>query len=117
MRTQLPPIFLESLKGLKGFDKDAFEKVHQSGEQVTSVRLNPFKINNISAATSIAENVEGKIPWAANGFYLSQRPSFTLDPTFHSGAYYVQEASSMFLEEVLQQCTDLSQPIKVLDQS
>ena len=115
MRTQLPPIFLESLEGLKGFDKDAFEKIHQSGKQVTSVRLNPFKINNISALTSIAENIEGKIPWTSNGFYLSQRPSFTLDPVFHSGAYYVQEASSMFLEQALQQCADLSQPIKVLD--
>ncbi len=115
MLNYLPQIFLESLEGLKGFDKDAFEKVHQSGQQVTSVRLNPFKINNILAATSIAENVEGKIPWTSNGFYLSQRPSFTLDPVFHSGAYYVQEASSMFLEQALQQCTDLSQPIKVLD--
>ena len=115
MRTQLPPIFLESLEGLKGFDKDAFENVHQSGQQVTSIRLNPFKINNVSALTSIAENIEGKIPWTSNGYYLSQRPSFTLDPTFHFGAYYVQEASSMFLEHALQQCTDLSQPIKVLD--
>ncbi len=115
MPTQLPPIFLESLEGLKGFDKDTFENVHQSGQQVTSIRFNPFKINNVSALTSIAENMEGKIPWTSNGYYLSQRPSFTLDPTFHSGAYYVQEASSMFLEQALQQCTDLSHPMKVLD--
>jgi len=34
---------------------------------------------------------------------------------FHAGAYYVQEASSMFLGEALKQTTNLNQPIKVLD--
>jgi 16S rRNA C967 or C1407 C5-methylase (RsmB/RsmF family)/NOL1/NOP2/fmu family ribosome biogenesis protein len=115
LHTLLPPIFLESLEGLKGFDQPGFEKVHQSGEQVTSVRLNPLKIKHISEATTIAACLEEKIPWTSNGYYLSQRPSFTLDPVFHSGAYYVQEASSMFLEQALRQSTDLSQPIKVLD--
>jgi NOL1/NOP2/sun family putative RNA methylase len=113
--THLPPIFVESLTGLKGFDKAAFEKIHQSSEQVTSIRLNPFKTKSISEAISIAENVAENIPWTSHGYYLSQRPSFTLDPAFHSGAYYVQEASSMFLEQTLQQCIDLSGPIKVLD--
>ena len=30
---------------------------------------------------------------------FNERPSFTLDPSFHGGKYYVQEASSMFLEQ------------------
>jgi NOL1/NOP2/fmu family ribosome biogenesis protein len=34
------------------------------------------------------------------GRYLATRPVFTLDPLLHAGAYYVQEASSMFLEQV-----------------
>jgi len=34
---------------------------------------------------------------------MKERPSFTLDPIFHSGAYYVQEASSMFLEQAFRQ--------------
>lgn len=58
---------------------------------------------------------DGKVPWSTNGLYLSERPSFTLDPLFHAGAYYVQEASSMFLEEAIKQTVDLSQSIKVLD--
>ena len=115
MLNKLPQIFLTSLDGLKGFDKDAFEKVHQSGEQITSIRLNPKKVKSISAIGLISEKIESEIPWSTNGYYLSQRPSFTLDPVFHAGAYYVQEASSMFLEEVLKQTTDLSQPLKVLD--
>ena len=115
MLNKLPQIFLTSINGLKGFDKDAFEKLHQSGGQVTSVRINPAKVKSITALSSMAENFEEKIPWSTSGYYLSQRPSFTLDPMFHAGAYYVQEASSMFLEEALKQNTDLLQPIKVLD--
>jgi 16S rRNA C967 or C1407 C5-methylase (RsmB/RsmF family) len=44
-----------------------------------------------------------QVPWCRNGFYLKQRPNFTFDPLFHAGCYYVQEASSMFLDEVLRQ--------------
>ncbi|MGK2864015.1 MAG: methyltransferase RsmF C-terminal domain-like protein, partial [Chitinophagaceae bacterium] len=44
-----------------------------------------------------------------------ERPSFTFDPLFHAGCYYVQEASSMFLEQALSQTMDLTKPVKVLD--
>ncbi len=60
-------------------------------------------------------NFQDKIPWSSAGIYLSERPIFTLDPLLHAGAYYVQEASSMFLEEALRQCVDLSLPLKLLD--
>ena len=56
-----------------------------------------------------------QVPWAQDGFYLSERPSFTFDPLFHAGCYYVQEASSMFLEQAVKQTLDLSGPLKVLD--
>jgi NOL1/NOP2/sun family putative RNA methylase len=105
---QLPPALLASLQTVKGFDEAAFVQVHQSGEQITSIRINPSKQSEIT-------NPKSKIPWSSQGFYLSERPSFTLDPLFHAGAYYVQEASSMFLEEALKQMVDLSAPIHVLD--
>ena len=57
----------------------------------------------------------GQVPWTEHGYYLAERPSFTFDPLFHAGCYYVQEASSMFLEQALKQTVDLSKPIKVLD--
>ncbi|HMK20596.1 MAG TPA: hypothetical protein VK492_20490 [Chitinophagaceae bacterium] len=105
---KLPQLLLDSLSSVKGFDKEDFIKVHESGEQVTSARVNPnknskFKINN------------SKISWCETGFYLETRPSFTFDPLFHAGCYYVQDASSMFLEQALKQTVDLSQPLKVLD--
>ena len=49
------------------------------------------------------------------GYYLAERPSFVFDPLFHAGTYYVQEASSMFLEQAIRQTTDLGRPLRVLD--
>lgn len=49
---------------------------------------------------------DGRVPWCDEGVYLKHRPQFTLDPLFHAGCYYVQEASSMFLAEVLRQHVD-----------
>ncbi len=109
----LPESFIKSLQNLKGFDEAAFTAVHESGGQLTSVRLNPQKISNGQLA--MGNVLLEKVLWNDYGYYLSERPSFTLDPLFHAGAYYVQEASSMFLEEVLKQTVDLTQPIKILD--
>jgi len=106
---QLPAALLTSLQAVKGFDERTFTEVHQSGEQVTSIRLNPNKPVTLNPQTL------QKVPWSSNGYYLSERPSFTSDPLFHAGAYYVQEASSMFLEEVIKQTCDLTQTLKVLD--
>ena len=108
---QLPGSLLSSLEGLEGFDKEAFEKVHASGEQVTSIRINPLKLSG-----SILHS-QFSIPWCKYGYYLETRPSFTFDPLFHAGCYYVQEASSMFLEQALNQTVDLSKPLKILDLS
>ena len=72
----------------------------------TSIRINPLKSNS--------KDLE-RIFWTDFGYYLAQRPSFTFDPLFHAGAYYVQEASSMFLEQALKQTVDLSEPMQVLD--
>ncbi len=114
---QLPGKLLQSLEGMDGFDKEAFEKVHSSGQQVTSVRINPGKKFEFRPEASGLKFGFSTIPWTQYGFYLAERPSFTFDPLFHAGCYYVQEASSMFLEQALKQTIDLSRPIRVLDVS
>lgn len=73
----------------------------------TTIRHNPRK----SAALPTAELV----PWTPDGEYLSQRPKFTLDPAFHAGAYYVQEAGSMFCGYVFDQIFPSKSNLKVLD--
>lgn len=76
-------------------------------EKPTSIRISPSKYkNNLSGTT--------KIPWSTNGFWLNERPQFTLDPHFHAGAYYPQEAGSQFLDAALHQL-DLSDSPIVLD--
>lgn len=72
-----------------------------------SIRRNPIKGH--------ANASERPVPWSRYGQYLSQRPAFTLDPLFHGGCYYVQEASSMFLEQAFIQAIDLHQSLNVLD--
>jgi len=106
----LPQTLLQSLNGVKGFDKEYFEEVHASGEQVTSIRINPLKPNNLTKV-----NCKTVIPWCQHGFYLNERPFFTFDPLFHGGAYYVQEASSMFLWQVLKQTVGTIPNRRVLD--
>lgn len=106
-----------SLLSTPGFDKEAFENVHSSGEQVTSIRINPSKLSNPAGVASFRDVIDDSIPWTKYGYYLRSRPSFTFDPYFHAGCYYVQEASSMFLEQALQQTVDLSKPLRILDLS
>ena len=108
---QLPIQLLDSLEGVRGFDRPAFEEVHASGKQVTSIRVNPWKNEGHSLFPGIATPV----PWTQYGCYLSMRPSFTFDPLFHAGRYYVQEASSMFLEQAITQTTTPGAALKVLD--
>lgn len=101
----LPKEFEDNLRSILGSDFAAFINSLEQPSPV-SIRLNPFKNKK-----EIAEPVK----WSSSGQYLNERPIFTLDPTFHAGAYYVQEASSMFVEQALKQTTDLSQKIRVLD--
>lgn len=59
-----------------------------------AIRLNPRK--------SSAKPDLRRVPWAENGFYIDgERPRFTVDPAFHQGRYYVQDASSMFIGHIV----------------
>ncbi|MEG2156762.1 MAG: rRNA cytosine-C5-methyltransferase [Bacteroidaceae bacterium] len=62
-----------------------------------SIRLNTKKTTSKPKETKL-------VPWASDAYYLNNRPAFTFDPLFHTGSYYVQEASSMFLEQALKTC-------------
>ena len=107
----LPASLVQSLAHVKGFNRKAFEEVHTSGEQVVSVRMNPAKQPMVNGEWAM----DGEVPWCPNAYYLSQRPSFTFDPSFHAGAYYVQEASSMFVWHVMKELIGSDTEKKVLD--
>jgi len=91
----LPEDFIRHTREIMGdelFNRflDALDK-----EPPVSIRLNPLKLTGIEGGE--------QVPWCQYGFYLESRPQFTLDPRLHQGAYYVQEASSMFVHHVLSQ--------------
>ena len=69
-----------------------------SARPEVSVRVNPFKLTLEGLRAHFGTLAGDPVPWASEeAFYLLDRPSFTLDPLFHAGAYYVQEASSMYV--------------------
>ncbi len=103
----LPKPVLRDLNEIEGFDESTFIAAHQL-PAVTSVRVNPNK--NIDLFKGMEQ-----VPWANAGYYLPSRPVFTLDPNFHSGAYYVQEASSMFLERMLAPFVKNKGGLRILD--
>lgn len=107
---QLPPALLTSLQGLNGFDTEAFTEAHLQSAPATSIRLNPLKPAELSTDWELSQ-----VPWCADGRYLSARPSFTHDPFLHAGAYYVQEASSMFVQFLLSQLFEKDAAINILD--
>lgn len=104
----LPADFIQYTRDLMG--PELFERLVRGLEEEpqTSIRINPFK----GPKASVAVGAE-PVPWCKNGFYLTERPNFTFDPLLHGGLYYVQEASSMFLDHVLS--TLVHEPVRMLD--
>ncbi|HPO47898.1 MAG TPA: rRNA cytosine-C5-methyltransferase, partial [Paludibacteraceae bacterium] len=88
---KLPEDFVKQAKELFGNSYEAYTNAINS-EVVNSIRINDKLTLNLDFE---------KVKWCDTGYYLSERPNFTLDPFLHAGAYYVQEASSMFLEQFL----------------
>ena len=103
----LPEEFTKRLKTQKYIDAEALLKSLEEPSPV-SIRINPSKWNKKPVSST-------PVPWATNGFYLENRPSYTLDPLFHSGCYYPQEASSMFLEQLIKQTGGSLQNSRILD--
>ena len=94
---QLPVDFTENMCRLLGEEEyNALAEALQ-GESPVSVRVNPWKWGECKDSVAVNE----PIPWASGAMYLSERQPFTFDPLFHAGCYYVQEASSMFVQHVL----------------
>ena len=96
--TSLPDSFVLSARESLGEDVAArlFAAV-EAGESVTAVRANPAKITEESLAEHFKDSEPEPVPWCPEALYLKHRPVFALDPWFHAGAYYVQDASSMFV--------------------
>jgi 16S rRNA C967 or C1407 C5-methylase (RsmB/RsmF family)/NOL1/NOP2/fmu family ribosome biogenesis protein len=105
----IPESFLKNIEHVLGENSIEFIETLSTPSPI-SIRLNRFK-NTPLLETDLNE----KVLWNEQGRYLKERPVFTLDPDFHAGSYYVQEAASMFIEEALKQKVDFNEGLKVLD--
>ena len=92
----LPAKFVERVLRELGPDEGGALCRALTGEPSVSVRLN--------AAKGLAAPSGRPIGWSSGGYWLDARPSFTLDPDFHAGRYYVQEASSQFVGHIVAAC-------------
>lgn len=101
---KLPQAFIDRTQTILGSEFDSFCRALEA-ETPISIRLNKSKSE---------QNIHlEKVPWAQGAYYLPVRPSFTLDPLFHAGLYYVQEAASMFLEQAVNQ--HINNTVRMLD--
>ena len=108
---QLPDSFIEQMRS--SFSEEELQQFVDAigSTPITSIRINGDKMPE----TALDEfNLQNPVLWASNAYYLNERPSFTFDPLFHAGCYYVQEASSMFVEQAVKQC-NFTEPVTALD--
>ncbi|MFM1744653.1 MAG: hypothetical protein RLZZ630_590 [Bacteroidota bacterium] len=104
-----PDEFLQRMKLHLGDEFEDFIAA-LSSPSPTSIRLHPQKGNAYFSIDSLAN-----VPWCEHGRYLPERPSFTFDPLFHAGGYYVQEAGSMLIDQLVRQALNGIDDPLVLD--
>ncbi|MBK9401787.1 MAG: RNA methyltransferase [Bacteroidetes bacterium] len=106
---------------MQGLYEDFYKRMHHQlggeassliaslqGPSPISIRIHPEKDNGLFRDAT-------KVSWCSQGRYLKDRPVFTLDPLFHAGCYYVQEAGSMLIESILRDVIGDLKTANVLD--
>lgn len=99
----MKPEFIDLLKQtLPQSEVDSLLNAITSTVPSVSVRLNRKKIESLGLNIDDVLTVEHEmIGHCKDGFFLKTRPVFTADPSFHAGLYYVQEANSMWIGEIM----------------
>lgn len=105
----LPPLFIEQIESYNDRSLDGLTEALTDSAPSVSVRINRRK------PAALPDGLR-QVPWCPEGRYLDKRPVFTFDPAMHQGRYYVQDASSMIISEIVRQlCESISFPILYLD--
>lgn len=97
MTQSIPQGFIDNISLLLPDDVEAFLKAMEEPPEV-SIKLNRRKISSPEATGYTGLQ---PVAWCRSGYYLPERPVFTLNPLLHSGAFYVQDASSMIYETIM----------------
>lgn len=114
-----PTGFVRQMEDLLGDSADDFFQAMSETPSV-SIRLNKRKpVKDLMSGDK--EFGLRPVPWCEDGYYLSKRPVFTLNPLFHAGSFYVQDASSMIYQQIVRSILDtyyldeFDSPLSVLD--
>ena len=110
--SQLPLDFISSISNVPECDHNKLLTSLQT-PPIVSIRVNPLKKDALTSTDFLSELEQ--IPWCKEGYYMTDRPIFTLDPFFHAGAYYVQEASSMLTGFAFTQLFENIKHLRILD--
>ena len=105
---QLPEKFVATLTAELGAEECQALCAALDSPATVAIRLHPDK-------PSTAADGARPIAWSDGGYYLDERPSFTTDPAFHAGAYYVQEPSSQFVGYLLRPIIERTPRLRLLD--
>lgn len=111
----IPDRFKDQMMELLGEEADRFFTAMDEAPAI-SIKLNRRKTENpnVTGYTDLEP-----VKWCNHGFYLAQRPVFTLNPLLHAGVFYVQDASSMIYEAITEKIIpaafDTGEPLRVLD--
>ena len=105
---QLPEKFVATLTAELGAEECQALCAALDTPATVAIRLHPDK-------PSTAADGARPIAWSDGGYYLDERPSFTTDPAFHAGAYYVQEPSSQFVGYLLRPIIERTPRLRLLD--
>lgn len=115
MYDNLPRGFKLQMQEMLGERFDSFMESMTRPSSV-SIKINRRKCNDISEIGY--PNLE-PVKWCRSGYYIEERPLFTANPLMHAGVFYVQDASSMIYEEVMERILpsafDTGRPLRVLD--
>ena len=96
MSRTLPQGFIEMLAGYGCPEvTDKLVEALATSDPSLAVRANTAKGMEIKAQGDSVPWLDGK------AVYLDRRPNFALDPAWHQGLYYVQDASSMILTHIV----------------
>lgn len=107
----IPGDFVEKMQGISLPDADRLIDALDT-DPCVAIRINQRK----NKTGEIYSDIE-PVSWCKDGYYLPNRPIFTLNPLLHAGVFYVQDASSMIYQQLTERLVESlgNRPMALLD--
>lgn len=105
--TPIPEQFKASIRTLCDIDAEALITSLDSLPE-TAIRINTDKIK-LQDADGLYPDM-APVEWCDTGRRLAERPVFTANPLLHAGVFYVQDASSMIIHQIIRSIVEKNTP-------